>query len=87
MEVTLTKSARKALKRLDTQIASRILAKIEAYAEDPASQAANVRTLKGRNRLRLRVGDYRVIFSVDGDVIEVMTVYLIGHRKDVYDGI
>jgi len=85
MEVTLTKAARKALKRLDARTASRIVAKIEAYAQNPASQAANVRLLKGRARSRLRVGDYRVIFAVEGGSVEVMTVYRIGHRKDVYD--
>jgi mRNA interferase RelE/StbE len=32
---------------------------------------------------RLRVGDYRVIYRIEG---ENLTVHAVGHRKDVYDG-
>jgi len=37
------------------------LSKIEAYAEDPVSQANNVKALKDYGAIRLRVGDWRVI--------------------------
>jgi mRNA interferase RelE/StbE len=37
-------------------------------------------SLKGH--YRLRIGDYRVIYRVNGDVV---TVVAIGHRKDIYD--
>ena len=38
-----------------------------AYAADPASQAANVKALKGEpGVLRLRVGDWRVVFEDGG---------------------
>ena len=38
-------------------VADLIRSKIAAYAEDPASQANNVKALKGREGIRLRVGD------------------------------
>ena len=45
-----------------------------AYAADPASQAANVKALKGEpGVLRLRVGDWRVVFE-DGAVIAVIRI-------------
>jgi mRNA interferase RelE/StbE len=65
-----------------TQI--RIPAKIVQYADDPASQANNVKHLTGSPFYRLRVGDYRVIFSLDGE-ITIMTVIRVRHRREAYD--
>jgi mRNA interferase RelE/StbE len=63
--------------------AARIIAKIDAYAADPASQAANVKRLKGGKRsLRLRVGDFRVLFTEDRETILVLDI---GPRGSVYD--
>jgi len=52
----------------------RIRSKIEAYAEDPASQANNVAALQGRDGIRLRVGDWRVIMNSDGEVLDVLDI-------------
>jgi mRNA interferase RelE/StbE len=41
-----------------------------------------VKRLKGRNGLRLRVGDWRVIFYVEDEAIIVAAV---GHRREIYD--
>lgn len=60
--------------------AKRIVGKIEAYAENPASQANNVKKLEGEDGIRLRVGDWRVIL-LDGDVIDVVRI---GPRGSVY---
>ncbi|WP_432289243.1 type II toxin-antitoxin system RelE/ParE family toxin (plasmid) [Aminobacter sp. BA135] len=57
--------------------------KIEQYAENPASLANNVKTLQGMDgRRRLRVGDWRVIFSEAGDVIAII---YIAPRGGAYD--
>lgn len=61
--------------------ARQITAKIEQYAADPASLANNVVRLQGREGFRLRVGDWRVIFSDDGVVLAIMNV---GPRGGVY---
>ena len=53
--------------------AQRILVKINAYAADPSSQANNVTALVGRDGIRLRVGDWRVIMH-DGVVLDVLQV-------------
>jgi len=57
------------------------MSKIEAYAEDPSSQANNVKALQGRDGIRLRVGDWRVIM-LDGEVLDVLDV---GPRGGIYD--
>jgi len=59
-----------------------IRSKIEAYATDPASQVSNVRSLKGREGIRLRVGDWRVIIDDQGNVLAVLDI---GPRGGVYD--
>ncbi len=80
-EVRYSKDAIRTLRRMPRPTAERIRDKVAAYAADPASQAANVRALKGEpGVLRLRVGDWRVIFE-DGDVIAVIRV---GPRGGVY---
>ena len=54
--------------------ARRIREKIAAYADDPASQANNIRRLRGAGGLlRLRVGDWRVIMR-DGERLEILHV-------------
>jgi mRNA interferase RelE/StbE len=59
-----------------------IRSKIAQYAKDPASQANNVKRLKGVDALRLRIGDFRAIFS---ETAETITVIDIGPRGDVYE--
>jgi mRNA interferase RelE/StbE len=57
------------------------MAKVDQYAADPASLANNVTNLKGRDGIRLRVGDWRVIMR-DGVVVEVLEI---GPRGGVYE--
>lgn len=57
------------------------MGKIAAYAADPASQANNVTALQGSHQLRLRVGEFRVIFEEGADT---MTVLDIGPRGNIY---
>ena len=60
------------------QTASRIEAKIERYA---LTGEGVVKALKGRYELRLRVADYRVIFTED---FEILAVIKVGNRDSVY---
>jgi mRNA interferase RelE/StbE len=80
--VSYSKAAIKALRRMPRNVADLIRLKIEAYAEDPASQANNVKDLKGREGIRLRVGDWRVIMDDQGNVLAVLDI---GPRGGVYD--
>lgn len=80
-QVAYTKAAVKVLRKLPVNTAARIRAKIEAYAADPASQANNVKALQGRQGIRLRVGDWRVIMD-DGVVLAVLEI---GPRGGIYD--
>lgn len=83
-EIAYTTQALRALARMPRNIATRIQVKIEQFAADPASLANNVKALAGEasGTFRLRVGDYRVIFSDRGVVLFVLKV---GHRRDIYE--
>jgi mRNA interferase RelE/StbE len=80
-KIAYSGDALKSLRRLPSNDAQRIRNKIEQYAEDPTSQANNTKKLRGRDGLRLRVGDWRVIFDEDEDGIRVL---VIGPRGSVY---
>lgn len=79
-EITYTRAAIKVLRAMPRNMAERIVAKVEEYAADPASQANNVTALKGRAGIRLRVGDWRVIMH-DGVVLAVLEI---GPRGGIY---
>ena len=82
-QVEYARDAAKALQRIDRSTTQRIRSKIRQYADDPASLANNVKALKGDEGLkRLRVGDWRVIFSED---LVVLLVIRIAARGSVYD--
>jgi mRNA interferase RelE/StbE len=79
--ITYRPAAVKALRRMPAKTAKRIIGKIEAYAATPASQANNVKKLQGRDGIRLRVGDWRVLM-LDGEVLDVLNI---GPRGGVYE--
>ena len=82
-EVVYSKAALKALIRLPADVFRKIRLKIEQYAADPASLANNVKALRGEpGILRLRVGDWRVLFTEEGVVIAVIRI---APRGDAYD--
>jgi mRNA interferase RelE/StbE len=82
VQIAYTTAAAKALMQMPANLAKRIRAKIEQYAADPASQANNVKKLKGRPGFRLRVGDYRVIFDRQGNVLAILQI---GPRGSIYE--
>ncbi|NYG56688.1 type II toxin-antitoxin system RelE family toxin [Nocardioides perillae] len=81
--VELTTAAARQLRRLDPQTGRRIAGAIELLAVDPRPPAS--RQLRGRPGFRVRVGDWRVLYTVDDGVLLVVVLRL-GHRRDVYDG-
>jgi len=87
MEVRYSQRARKQLAKLDAAIRQRIMAKLREYADNPAAFANNVTALRGRDAAgyRLRVGDYRAVFTLHDGSPRLLFVYRIGHRRDVYE--
>ena len=69
------------LRKIDRSAQSRIQGAIALLAQDPRPPAS--RPLRGREGYRLRVGDYRIIYTIDDGVLLVVVV-TVGHRRDVY---
>jgi mRNA interferase RelE/StbE len=82
-QVEYARDAAKMLQRMDRATAKRIRGKIRQYAEDPDSLANNVIIMKGGDGLRrMRVGDWRVIFTED---LVVILVIRVAPRGGAYD--
>ncbi len=80
-EIAYSKLALSNLKNIPTNDRQRIRTKIVDYAVNPKAHAHQVKMLKGRDGFRLRVGKWRVIFAVDGNILEVLEV---GARGSIY---
>jgi len=71
------------LKRLDRFIRLRILRKIEWLAENLESLSPKALTGQWRGIYKLRVGDYRIIYTLD-PARELLIVHAVGHRSEIY---
>ena len=81
--VELRPAAVRALRRLDPDVRPRVQGAIALLAKDPRPPAS--RPLRGRPGFRVRVGDYRIIYTIADDVLLVVVVVALGHRRDIYD--
>jgi mRNA interferase RelE/StbE len=80
--VELTATAERQLRKLGKPEQARLVTAIRRLAEEPRPRGA--RKLQGFDDLfRIRVGTYRVIYSVEEERLLVLVLKL-GHRKDVY---
>lgn len=80
--VRFTKRAAKELSKLPRTAQERIAAAVDGLKEEP--RPAGVTKLSGDAELyRIRVGDYRVLYGIEDDVLLVLVVR-VGHRRDVY---
>jgi mRNA interferase RelE/StbE len=80
--VELRPAAVTALRQCDPQVRGRLHGVIALLGHDP--RPAGARSLQGRPGLRVRVGHYRIIYTIRDDLLVIVVVTL-GHRRDVYD--
>jgi mRNA interferase RelE/StbE len=73
--------AERSLRRLSGNVRRRIFAKVDALAGNP--WLPGFTKLEGFDAYRVRVGDYRIIYRIDGGRLVVL-VLDVGHRKDIY---
>ncbi len=84
--IELSDLARKNLKQLDPQTAKRILSFLHdrlATLENPRAIGEALRGSKLGELWKYRVGDYRIISSIEDKTVQIIVVR-IGNRKDVY---
>jgi mRNA interferase RelE/StbE len=76
--VSYAAAARRDLRNLPNSVGDQIKAKLRRYAE---TGAGDTKALAGEDGIRLRVGDYRVIFTETANEINVRALR---HRREVY---
>jgi mRNA interferase RelE/StbE len=82
-QVFLSRQAKKFLEKLDEDTRKRIKEKLRLLADNPFSLP--YRKIKGReSTYRIRIGDYRVIYSVRGNEVRILKI---DKRERVYDRI
>lgn len=80
--IRIESSAQKKLAKIPNPYYSTIKTAILDLAENP--RPVGCKKLRGRNGYRIRVSDYRVIYEIIDDILQVDVIDL-GHRKDIYD--
>lgn len=81
MKVIFSHSSEKELLKLNRPLAQKILLKTAELGNDPFGQGA--KKLEGGKGYRIRVGDYRVVYTID-HFSKTITIIRVKHRKDVY---
>ena len=74
-------TARKSLERLEKKDQLRIYAAIELLGDNPRPPLAV--KIKGSDYFRVRVGDYRILYSIDTGRLIILIIDL-GHRREIY---
>ena len=85
MKIKYSKDAIKFLSKLDQKSVNRIRSAVEGLTLNPP--LGDIKPMQGYNdnRMRLRVGGWRIIFKYGNEgVLEVLFVIDIGNRGDVY---
>jgi mRNA interferase RelE/StbE len=78
-EIEFTSAAIRQWRKLTAATRAQIDLKLKAFAE---TGVGDVKALKGTVGMRLRSGDWRVLFTIKADMI---TIPAVGHRRDIYD--
>ncbi len=80
--VEFAPGARRQFGKLPRPVQVRLGARIDALATNPLPPGSE--KLAGEEALwRIRAGDYRIIYSIEREVLLVLVVK-VGHRRDVY---
>lgn len=80
--VIFNASAEKEFSKLEKTAQARVLKAIAKLEDDP--RPSNCKKLKGSPNWRIRVGDFRVVYEIVDDTVQI-NIVKIGHRKEVYD--
>ena len=80
-QYVVLKPARKYLERMQPDDQVRMIEALDTLLTQPGT--LDIKSLKGRSELRLRVGKYRVLFIEDREA-QTYVITTIGSRGDVY---
>ncbi len=78
--IIFTNRAAKDFKSLDPITRERIASKVKILESSPFVNSVKLRDT-GLGSYRIKIGDYRVIYDIDGDNVVILRI---GHRKEIY---
>jgi mRNA interferase RelE/StbE len=78
----IDRAAFRILAKLPANVRGQLLWKALQLAEDSYGLGQNIKRLKGEGSMRLRVGDWRIIYEPIEDGVEVLAI---GPRGNVYE--
>ena len=81
--VTYTARARRDLRSLPAEAARRLILGIAGIREDPYQHVRNLAVFSGTPVYRLRVGQYRVILTIEDEHLLIL-VLEVGNRSSIY---
>ena len=81
--LAFSSSVAKDLRAIPNADVARLLARIQALAENPRPPGCE--KLSGLPRYRIRQGVYRIVYEIQDEQLVVLVVK-VGHRRDVYRG-
>jgi mRNA interferase RelE/StbE len=81
--IRFKQSAIKELDRFQKPVVKKIATAIDKLGENP--RPSRVKKLSGSNEdlYRIRVGDYRIVYVIE-DIVRIVEIRKIGHRRDIY---
>jgi mRNA interferase RelE/StbE len=82
-EIEWTAPALRELRKLDKPLARRVVTAVTKLGVDPRPLGVRALTGQPHGTMRLRIGDYRVVYVVQDDLV-LVTVVRIAHRREVY---
>ena len=80
-KIEIRRQATKDLARIERKYRQKIIAAIDELAHNP--QPAGCKKLRNREGWRVRVGEYRILYSIEEERLLVLVVR-IGHRREAY---
>ena len=81
MKIFLTTKADKQLKRLPEKTHQFLITRIEQLAEEHFP--IGIKKLQSRDGWRLRVGDYRILYTINFKKKEII-ILSVAHQKEIY---
>lgn len=78
-QIVYSKKAEKFLKKQDTPTRKRLVTAISKLPQE-----GDIKKLQGADGYRLRVGNFRVLFDVNGIIIDIVEI---GNRGQIYKGV
>ena len=79
-KLVYTRTAAKDIQKLDIVVKKKIKKKLEEYSKNPHFYAKKLIS-KTIGTYRWRIGNYRVVFDINGNNIVILRV---GHRREIY---